>query len=165
MLKRVRLDYFQSLDQDIYTDIIEESTYVELAHLEQLRLEKEIIGEYLSAHPLDEFVKEWQECIALDHLGDSFHNEVVEVIGILSDVNHRITKTNRPFTMGMLEDFGAKVTVLAFDSPTYRDIRSQLEDDRIVKIQSKSKGKRYRYIDNARGVTPFRKFGSKNMSC
>ena len=33
---------FQSLDQDIYTDIIEGSSYVEMSHLEQLRLEKEL---------------------------------------------------------------------------------------------------------------------------
>ena len=37
--------------------------------------------------------------------GTIVSNEVVEVIGILSNVNHRITKTNRPFTIGDLADF------------------------------------------------------------
>jgi DNA polymerase-3 subunit alpha len=130
---------FQTLDEDFYTDILNDSSYKEFGHLELLRFEKELVGDYLSSHPLDEFLPQWKEGIALADLGDSFDKEVVDVVGVLSNVNHRMTKTNRPFSMGEIEDFGRKITILAFDSPKYSGIASQLQDDVIVKLTGKVK--------------------------
>ena len=101
---------FQTLDQDFYTDLLEESTYKEIPQLELLRYEKELIGDYLSAHPLDGFLPQWKDGVALADLGESFDKETVTVTGVLSNVAHRTTKTNRPFTMGEVEDFGKKIT-------------------------------------------------------
>ena len=130
---------FQTLDEDFYTDILNDSSYKEFNHLELLRFEKELTGDYLSSHPLDGFLTQWQEGIALSDLGESFDKEVVDVVGVLSNVNHRMTKTNRPFSMGEIEDFGRKITILAFDSPKYNEISSILQDDVIVKLTGKVK--------------------------
>ena len=130
---------FQTLDEDFYTDILNNSSYKEFGHLELLRFEKELVGDYLSSHPLDEFLPQWKDGVALGDLGDSFDKEVVDVVGVLSNVNHRMTKTNRPFSMGEIEDFGRKITILAFDSPKYSSIAAQLQDDVIVKLTGKVK--------------------------
>ena len=66
---------FQTLDQDFYTDLLEESTYKEIPQLELLRYEKELIGDYLSAHPLDGFLPQWKDGVALADLGESFDKE------------------------------------------------------------------------------------------
>ena len=129
---------FQTLDEDFYTDILNDSSYKEFNHLELLRFEKELTGDYLSSHPLDGFLTQWQEGIALSDLGESFDKEVVDVVGVLSNVNHRMTKTNRPFSMGEIEDFGRKITILAFDSLKYNEISSILQDV-IVKLTGKVK--------------------------
>ena len=64
---------------------------------------------------------------------------VVEVVGVLSNVVHRITKTNQPFTMGEIEDFGSKRTFLAFNSPAYPKMIEHIKDDVIVKLKVKVK--------------------------
>ena len=70
-----------------------------------LRYEKELIGDYLFAHPFDGFISEWQAGAALSDLGETFDKEVVEIVGAVIKRDHRMTKTNRPFTMGEVEDF------------------------------------------------------------
>ena len=130
---------FQTLDEDFYTDILKTTTYKDYTALELLRFEKELIGDYLSAHPLDGFISQWKEGVALSDLGESFDKEVVDIVGVLSNVAHRMTKTNRPFSMGEIEDFGRKITILAFDSPKYSEISSHLNDDVIVKLTGKVK--------------------------
>jgi DNA polymerase-3 subunit alpha len=130
---------FQTLDEDFYGDLLASCDYNELSDLELLRHEKELIGDYLSAHPLDGFLDEWKTGVALSDLGDTFDKEVVDVVGVLSNVAHRTTKTNRPFSMGEIEDFGAKLTFLAFDSPAYSGLLPFMKDDLIVKLKVKVK--------------------------
>ena len=130
---------FQTLDEDFYNDILNTETYRAFDGLELLRFEKELTGEYLSGHPLDQFLSEWKTGVPLSDLGESFDKEVVDVVGVLSEVNHRMTKTNRPFLMAEIEDFGRKLTLLMFDSPKYAELSSQLKDEIIVKLSVKVK--------------------------
>jgi len=130
---------FQTLDEDFYTDILNCESYKTYPALELLRFERELTGEYLSGHPLDGFLDQWKTGIPLSDLGESLDKEVVEVVGVLSNVVHRMTKTNRPFSMGEIEDFGRKVIVLAFDSPSYSAISMQMKDDVIVRLKGKVK--------------------------
>ena len=130
---------FQTLDQDFYTDILNQSNFFEYDHLELLRMERDAVGEFLTAHPLDNYASQWMEGIPLDQIGESFDKEVVTVVGMLTNVNHRTTKTNRPFSIGEFEDFGQKVSVLAFDSPKYQEICAQFKDDSIVRLTGKVK--------------------------
>ncbi|MBL6722739.1 MAG: DNA polymerase III subunit alpha [Candidatus Margulisbacteria bacterium] len=130
---------FQSLDTDFYTDILNESVTHTYAPLELLRFERELTGEYLSAHPLDNFLNDWKTGVALSDIGEPMDKEVIKVVGVLSNVAHRTTKTNRPFSMGDIEDFGKKITILAFESPAYSGIAGQLKNDAIVALTGKVK--------------------------
>ena len=79
------------------------------SNMVQLSKEKEVVGIYISAHPLDDFKVE------IDHFarGDMRHikklNEIVNaelsLAGMVTSVENRMTKTNKPFGSFEFEDY------------------------------------------------------------
>jgi DNA polymerase-3 subunit alpha len=86
--------------------------------LEELRREKEVIGFYISGHPLDNFKFEIRNfCnISLDKLGDitEFKGRDLSFAGIITDVGERITKSGKPFGTFVLEDFTGNHSISLF---------------------------------------------------
>jgi DNA polymerase-3 subunit alpha len=88
------------------------------SEIEKLNLEKEVVGIYISGHPLDNFKFE------LDAFGNTQCNQLNEIEGmqgkeikvgaIVSSVEHRTTKTGRPFGKFSLEDYSGNCTVTLF---------------------------------------------------
>lgn len=82
------------------------------SEIEKLHFEKEVVGVYISGHPLDNFKFEMDSfCTAnLASLTDlnSLVNMECKVGGIVSGVEHRMTKTGRPFGKLVLEDYSGK---------------------------------------------------------
>ncbi len=77
-------------------------------NLTQLNKEKEVVGIYISAHPLDDFAVEIKHFARgdlrdLKHL-DEHENKDFALAGMVSSVEHRMTKTNKPFGSFELED-------------------------------------------------------------
>ncbi|OQD43955.1 DNA polymerase III subunit alpha [Croceivirga radicis] len=78
--------------------------------MEKLRREKEVVGIYLSGHPLDDFKKEMDAfCTAsLSHLKGDL-NEVVNrelsVAGVITDVQHRVSKNGKGWAAFTVEDY------------------------------------------------------------
>lgn len=77
--------------------------------LEKLGLEKEVVGIYISGHPLNNFQFELETfcnsgCSALNDL-TPLEGKDIRVGGIVSAVEHRTTKTGKPFGKFILEDF------------------------------------------------------------
>lgn len=77
--------------------------------LDKLKREKEIIGIYLSAHPLDDFKLEIDNFCntKLTELGDinKLRGKDVAVAGIVSEVKHAISKTGKPFGFLTIQDY------------------------------------------------------------
>lgn len=78
--------------------------------LERLRKEKELIGIYLSAHPLDRFELEIKSfCntnfLELSENFEKFENKEVRIAGIISDVRHAKSKNGNPCSFIKVEDF------------------------------------------------------------
>jgi DNA polymerase-3 subunit alpha len=78
--------------------------------LEQLKNEKDVTGFYMSGHPLEDFK------IEIDHFcnvtindiksnRELFKNKAVSFAGIVTEVNHRTSKTGNPFATFTIEDF------------------------------------------------------------
>ncbi len=83
---------------------------------EQLRREKEVVGFYLSGHPLDEFKLElnaWCSC-GLDGL-DQYKNREVTVAGLITNVLFRTTKAGKPFASFSLEDYDGSLQLALFN--------------------------------------------------
>ena len=78
--------------------------------MELLSQEKEVIGIYISAHPLDDFKNEMIFCNAtLKHFKDDlskYLNMNLSFAGIISDVQHRVSKAGKGWAMFTIEDYG-----------------------------------------------------------
>lgn len=77
--------------------------------LETLKREKEVVGIYISGHPLDDFKTEINAfCNAeMQQLNDLsvLINREVAVAGIISDVQHRVSKNGKGWASFVLEDY------------------------------------------------------------
>ena len=82
---------------------------------EQLRREKEVVGCYLSGHPLDAYKLEidaYCTC-ALDKV-ETFKNREINLAGLITNVAMRTTKTGQPFVVFNLEDYDASLPLALF---------------------------------------------------
>ncbi|HEY5826414.1 MAG TPA: OB-fold nucleic acid binding domain-containing protein, partial [Cyclobacteriaceae bacterium] len=93
--------------------------YIEpFTEIEKLNLEKEVVGIYISGHPLDNFKFEMNgfcktTCGELVDL-DSILGREIKLGGIVSGVEHRTTKTGKPFGKFTLEDYTSNYTFTLF---------------------------------------------------
>ena len=87
-------------------------------NLEQLKFEREVIGFYVSGHPLDNFKLE-METFSKNKLSDlrdmdKLKGKEFAFGGMISMVNHRISKTGKPFGNFTLEDYGGSHEFVLF---------------------------------------------------
>jgi DNA polymerase-3 subunit alpha len=79
------------------------------SEIEKLNLEKEVVGIYISGHPLDHFRFEMETfctaaCNQLVELEPMLGREL-KIGGIVTTVEHRTTKTGKPFGKFSIEDY------------------------------------------------------------
>lgn len=77
--------------------------------MEKLRREKEVVGIYISGHPLDDFKKEItafcnSSVSAFTNL-ENYVNRELTVAGVIIDVQHRISKNGKGWGLFTLEDY------------------------------------------------------------
>jgi DNA polymerase-3 subunit alpha len=87
--------------------------------LEKLNKEKEVIGIYLSSHPLDDFrleIKTFVTCTLaeLQNLKDFFDKDVV-VAGMIIDTRNGIGKNGKPYGSFTLQDYTDSFRFMMFD--------------------------------------------------
>jgi len=79
------------------------------SNLIRLKKEKEVVGIYISSHPLDDFSHEMEHFIniSLNHLGDLDHliNRELNVGGIVNEVQHLESRNGKGWARFQLEDF------------------------------------------------------------
>ncbi len=90
----------------------------ELSNLEMLKREKELIGIYLSAHPLDEYrvISQHMTTHPLTDLHDLWplENKSVVVMGMVTKAEERTTKTGNLFGKMTLEDYSGTHEIALF---------------------------------------------------
>ncbi|PJJ54988.1 DNA polymerase III subunit alpha [Hymenobacter chitinivorans] len=82
---------------------------------ELLRREKEVVGFYLSGHPLDDFkleIDSYCTC-GLDKV-ENYKNREVTVAGLISNVMFKTTKTGQPFVSFSVEDYESSLNLALF---------------------------------------------------
>ncbi|MBC8464135.1 MAG: DNA polymerase III subunit alpha, partial [Bacteroidetes bacterium] len=86
--------------------------------LHMLNKEKEVVGFYISGHPLDDYKLEMENfCTA--NIGemqdlDTAKGKDLRVAGMVSQVEHRFTKTGKPFGTITIEDYHDNITFFLF---------------------------------------------------
>ena len=111
--------------------------------IEKLHKEKESTGIYLSGHPLDNYQREvnaFRTC-SISQL-DGFKNQDVTLVGLISEVNHRIAQNGNPYGSFKLEDFDGEISVSVF-TKTYLDTRKYFDaPGQLVLLRGKYREKR-----------------------
>jgi DNA polymerase III subunit alpha len=105
---------------------------------ELLRLEKEVLGLYVSEHPLERVRSELRrktDC-ALTDLERRRDGEFVTVGGIVSGLKQVTTKRGEPMVFVTLDDPTGSAEVVVFNS-TYAAARELLEADRILVVKGR----------------------------
>ena len=107
----------------------------ELPTLELLRLEKELIGFYVTGHPLDAYRETLQHLTPLSKLNEENFRDGMQVTvgGIISDNKLRTTKNGDRMANFILEDFTGSLNVIAFPK-CYNGSANEIKDDNLVKI-------------------------------
>ena len=88
------------------------------SELEKLNLEKEVVGIYISGHPLDNFRFEMETfCTASCNQFNEIENlagREIKLGGIVTNVEHRTTKTGKPFGKFYIEDYTGNTSFMLF---------------------------------------------------
>ena len=106
----------------------------------KLGLEREMLGLYVSGHPLNGVAHlltahvDTQIPAILD--GDLANDVKVKVGGILAGVERRVNKSGLPWASAQLEDLTGGVTVLFFPQ-TYSVFGAEIADDAVVLVSAK----------------------------
>jgi DNA polymerase-3 subunit alpha len=107
-------------------------------HHEVLRWEKESLGLYLSAHPLNLVLESGlpDGVHLIAGLADLPPNHPVHLIGMVNTIRRITTKTNRTMAVITLEDLSGTIELVAFPD-TYERYTSQWIEDRILDVRGK----------------------------
>ncbi|MFD2721451.1 DNA polymerase III subunit alpha [Hymenobacter monticola] len=82
---------------------------------EQLRREKEVVGFYLSGHPLDSYKLELDAyCTCGLEKVEEIKNKEMAVAGLITNVLFKTTKTGQPFCTFTLEDYESSISPALF---------------------------------------------------
>ncbi|MGL1887135.1 MAG: DNA polymerase III subunit alpha [Reichenbachiella sp.] len=89
------------------------------SNLEQLKLEKEIVGLYISGHPLDQFKFEIDQfcngsLAMLGNLDELERKGNVRMAGMVTNIAHRQTKNGKPFGTLEVQDYTDTYTFFLF---------------------------------------------------
>ena len=115
--------------------------------LEKLNREKEVIGIYLSSHPLDDFRLEISTFTTatladLQNLRDYLDREVV-VAGMITDTKNGIGKNGKPYCSFTLQDYSDSFRLIMFDKD-YIDNSKFITTGYYLLIKGKVQKKKYR---------------------
>jgi DNA polymerase-3 subunit alpha len=106
----------------------------------KLALEREMLGLYVSGHPLNGvahlLTSQVDTAIPAILDGDVANETMVKVGGILASVNRRVNKNGMPWASAQLEDLTGGIEVMFFPH-TYSAVGGDILDDAVVVVTAK----------------------------
>lgn len=104
---------------------------------ERLQWERELLGLYLSAHPLDKYDVYFEEqTVALSSLRPEHDKKAVIAGGVISSIRQIITKSGTKMAFLHLEDKTGEVEVVVFPN-LFEEVGEKLLQDEVVKVEGK----------------------------
>jgi DNA polymerase-3 subunit alpha len=108
---------------------------------EQLLWERELMGIYVSAHPLDKYDKYFEELThPFSYISKEYDDYSVIIGGIISDVRTILTKSGGKMAFVKVESKGAEIEAIIFPS-VYESVGGKLVQDNVVKITGRVNSK------------------------
>jgi len=127
---------------DKQTGVIEKITLpsisAEVGHHEQLNWERELIGLYVSDHPLTPVLDVLNQAVThfSGQLSEASPNERVRVAGLITYIRPHQTKKGKPMAFVTLEDVQGKIELVIFPR-TWERVFEIVEVDRIVLVEGR----------------------------
>ncbi len=123
------------------TGIVEEIELPEVKNVdkrEMLNWERELIGLYISDHPLNEYQAMLAQIVSYfsGQLSDAVHEEKVRVAGLVTVVRPYTTKTGKAMGFVTIEDIQGTIELVLFPK-TWEKYREQLKDGQIIIVEGK----------------------------
>ena len=107
------------------------------SNFEKLNWEKELLGLYVSSHPLEDFKKILEKkTIPINKIKRAYSGQKVIAGGIITNIKKIITKTGKPMLFLKLEDIVDKIEVVVFPSILERN-QLVFQENKIVFISGK----------------------------
>lgn len=134
-----QVDLFGEMDDtaDYKAQLSLEPASITYNQREQLLWERELLGLYLSQHPLDMFTSFLEEqTLPLNQLKAEHDGKNVTVGGVITDMREILTKKGDKMAFVKLEDKSGETEAILFPS-TYQQTLGVWERDRIVLIRGK----------------------------
>lgn len=109
--------------------------------IQKLKFEKEVVGFYISGHPLDEFRMEMSRCVPLDQIMEpQNHHKEFAIGGVVSSVQIRQSKNGNPFAIFKIEDY-TSATEMALFGQDYVNFSKFLQVGLFLFIRGKLQGR------------------------
>jgi len=123
------------------TGVVEEIHLPEVNNVdkrEQLNWERELIGLYISDHPLTPYQQTFTQIVSYfsGQLGEAQHEEKVRVAGLVTNVRPYTTKSNKPMGFANIEDIQGNIDLVLFPR-TWEKHREQMAIGQIVIVEGK----------------------------
>ncbi|HOX21607.1 MAG TPA: DNA polymerase III subunit alpha [Candidatus Paceibacterota bacterium] len=101
---------------------------------EKLKWERELLGLYLSDHPLNRHKEAVAKItkLTLSDVTDAMLNKTVRVGGIISDIKKILTKTGRPMLVAKLEDLSGTLEITVFPNTLEKTLTIWQKDNIII---------------------------------
>jgi len=108
-------------------------------HRESLRGERETIGYYVTGHPLDEYRWKINELTTYNSetLAGMQRGTEVSVCGVLTGIQKKRNKEQKPWAIAQLEDWTGSTEVLIF-ATKYETLQKEIAEDRPVLVFGKA---------------------------
>lgn len=112
---------------------------------EKLAFEKEVLGVYVSGHPLEEYEEKWRKNISartIDFIPDDngktvvSDNQIVTVGGMVENITVKITKTGQSMAFITIEDLVGSLEIIVFPN-IYERFRAKIKEDEKIFISGK----------------------------
>ena len=122
----------------------------EFSDKELLSMEKEMLGIYISGHPLEKYkdkiekiatvnsimLQEANDAIAKNEKTEIKDNQNATIVGIITSIKKKFTKNNKVMCFVTLEDLYGKTEVIVFES-VYMEAQNLLVEENIVAINGR----------------------------
>ncbi len=132
-----QISMFANKSNDAYTNL-NIPDCEEWINLEKLRKEREVVGIYLSSHPLEEYKREIENFTSADLsiLEDlnSLKNKDFYIGGIINEVEHLFTKNGNGYAVFSFEDFNDQYQFRIFGED-YLKYKHFLRESEILRIR------------------------------
>jgi DNA polymerase-3 subunit alpha len=137
---------FDAVQEESF-DTYKMTEYPEPDYMEKLNREKELLGFYISGHPLDDYKGAWQKMVTLDlSKPETEPDGAYTLIGILKQVKPFITKAGKKMAFGQLADYRGEIDLVFFDR-VWSEIEEKLNIDDKIALKGT--------LDHARGKSSF----------